>query len=302
MPERLLVVAASVARAVIVLVMTASTAHARPDVWSCCGAERASLGSFFRGIMLGQTTAPTLPPAENLGPDIGVELEMDGTRVTGVVIQISDTVRQPPLCPLLRAKLTKAWGPPTEDRWEAPSRDRAVELTMLDPPSCTLRFFRLVRPDQWLNRSRRSIVPIWAIGKPISQLKTALAQQQPEDQDPEIFPPSFRWQGTMISGDPVSMIAYHARGRVIGIEVDLLFDPDQQAWRRLDAVFGAPDPVVVHEAMQTWRWRRAPGVVLENFAGTLPTPAPGQPIGTQDMHPTEPYSTPSTIVFGVKPR
>ena len=62
-----------------------------------------------------------------------------------------------------------------------------------------------------------------------------------------------------------------------------------------------PDPVVVQEDMQTWKWRRAPGIVLENWVGDLPRPAPGQPIGTQDMNPKEPYANPTTIMFGVKP-
>ena len=45
----------------------------------------------FRGIALGQTSRPTLPPAESLGPDIEIELEKQGERVEALVIHISDT-------------------------------------------------------------------------------------------------------------------------------------------------------------------------------------------------------------------
>lgn len=286
--------------ALIVLVMTANNALAEADVSSCCGAERASLGSVFRGMVLGQATKATLPPTEALGSDIELELEMNGTRVDGVVITISDTVREPPLCPMLRDKLAKAWGPPTGDRWEARSRDRALEFTISNPPSCTLHFYRIVPANKWLNTSRRSVVPLWAIGKPSTQLERALAPLQPEVQDTEYSPPSLRWHDTAISGEKIELTAYYARSRVIGIEVRLEVDPDLQAWRRINAVFGAPGPVDVGDGMQTWRWPRAPGIVLENWVGDRLPPRPGQP-RNQDMHPKKPDETYTTILFGVTP-
>ena len=279
---------------------TQATASAPPDPSSsCCGTERATLGSLFHGITLGQTTRPTLPPAAGLGPYIGLELEMNATRVDAIVIRISDMVRQPPLCPVLQDRLAKAWGPPTDHRWEA--GDRAVEFTTGDPPSCALRFYRMTPPEQWLNASRESVVPIWAIGRPITELRVALAPLQPEERDPKYFGPSIRWQDISISGDKIWLTAFHQRGRVIGIAVELDEDRGLKAWRRLDAMFGAPDPAHVHEDTQSWKWRRGPGISLSNWVGALPRPAPGQPVRTQDMHPTKPFESHTAISFGVIP-
>src|SRR3954466_2050096 len=106
----------------VVLVLRTAIAAAAPDVSTCCGTDRASLGAFFRGITLGQTTTPTLSPAANLGAAVSVELEKKGARLEGIAIRINDAA----LCTVLRDKLVKAWGPPTDNRWASRARDRAV--------------------------------------------------------------------------------------------------------------------------------------------------------------------------------
>ncbi len=286
-------------RALVVLAMTAGIARAEPDVSACCGKQRASLGTFFRGITLGQTTTVTLPSAEDLGAYVEVELEKKGQRIDGVVIDISDMVREPPLCPVLRDKLVKAWGPLTDGRWEA--RGHVVEFAMGDQRGCSLHFSRVVPRDAWLSESRRSVVPLWAIGKTVTELKTALAALEPADRDPASYGPSFSWHDIATDGTEIELVAYHARGRVIAIEVAVDGDAGVQAWQRLNALFGAPGRAVVHDDSQVWRWRRSPGIVLDNWIGAGTVPPPGKASPRQDLNPKAPFATHTTLVFGVKP-
>jgi hypothetical protein len=139
------------------------------------------------------------------------------------------------------------------------------------------------------------------IGRPITQLKAALAPVQPEEQDPKIFGPSIRWRDLSISGEEIWLTAYYAGGQVIAVAVELDMDSDLRAWHRLNAMFGPPGPARVDTDNQRWEWNRAPRIVLDNFVGDLPTPAPGQPLGTQDMHPAQPNGSHTSILFGVKP-
>jgi len=284
---------------VVVLVGRSVAAYASPSLSSLYGSERASLGSFFGNFKLGQTVEPTLPT-----DTFGVELETNNARVDGVVISISDTASAPP-CRQLRTQLEKAWGTPADHWggviWQARSRDRAATFEMTSAPGCRLHFYRLVPPNQWLNTSKQSSVPIWAIGTSIADLKAALTTVRPAERDPAFYPPSIDWEDVSINGDHAKLTAYYKHGKVIGIECELDYDLDLQAWKRLNALFGTPGPAVVQTDNQQWRWRRAPGIVLDNWVGDLPTPAPGQPLGTQDMHPTEPNSNHTRIVFGVKP-
>jgi hypothetical protein len=274
-------------RAFVAALMFASavaSAAPDPDPATFYGTAVASLGSFFGKLVLGQTTKPTLP---QLHDTMEIELELTGKRVDGVVITISDTTRKPPACPRLHDELVRAWGEPIDNVWKADGRSMA--FTTLDPPSCQLHLRRLAPEKQWLG----SVVPVNAIGKPVAQLVTTLDALEPEAEHENLVTNDheIRWRDVGIDGQQIDLVAFVSHGRVVGIEVALMHDPELGAWKRVIAKYGAPDTAVGDDGQRQWTWRHAPVIDVVNDAS--------DEMRTIDPHPKSPnpYSH-TSIRFG----
>jgi len=224
------------------------------------GTERATLGSWFGKLEIGGIDNPQLPQATS-----GVEIRLvtSGLRLDGVNIKVpADS------CAQLESHLVHLWGPAHGDEgWQTKSGDQGARLekSVDIDLSCELRFFRLVTPQQWLSWSKQSVVPLWAIGKPVSELEAAISALQPEHDD-EVL----RWQDTAIDGTHVTVTASVRAKRVVGISVTTdLSSHSTPVWQRLRAMFGPPDSARTDEDTYRWRWRRA-RVEVTTFVGDLP--------------------------------
>ena len=266
------------------------------------GTERATLGTWFGKLALGGLDTPARP-ASSAG--VEVRLVTIGRRLHGIDIEIPEQS-----CGELTLRLAKLWGPATDEGWQAKSGAQGAKLEPslgADYP-CKLRFFRRVSPEQWLNTSRQSVVPLWAIGKPAAELEPVIATLQPEhDQDNG----SLSWQDAAIDGSRVSLTAYVHAKRIAAIRVLTEFEAHDNpyVWKRLRAMFGKPDSAAARDDSLEWRWRRAPRIVLATFVGDGIPP-------TYDPR-TKRFTTPSipawrlddagqsgfpfSIVFGVPP-
>jgi hypothetical protein len=142
-----------------------------------------------------------------------------------------------------------------------------------------------VSPQQWLNTSRKSVVPIWVIGKPATELEATISVLQPTRNDTEIA-----WEDTALDGSRVRLTATLSGTRIQTIRASSSMAPEQE-WKRLIAMFGKPGAAVMDdEGTVRWTWRKAPGVQIATFAGSLPPPTP----------PAEP-GFPIEITFGARP-
>jgi hypothetical protein len=281
--QRLLVVLTAVAAAHFA---AAETAH---DLSGYYGTEPATLGSWFGKLAIGGVEQPRLPQAM---PGVDVRLVTSGQRIDGVDIKIAADS-----CAQVERHLAKLWGPPGDEGWLSKSGAQGARLEKsvdLDG-SCELRFFRRVTPQQWLSWSRQSVVPLWAIGKPVAELETAISGFLPEHDDEDI-----RWRDTAIDGTHVALTASVRAKRVVGITVSTeMGSRSAPVWQRLRAMFGPPDSATTHEDSHRWEWRRALRIEVSTFVGDLPPTRPGTPprIAPTPAMPRDP-GFPLSIVFG----
>lgn len=233
-----------------------------------CDTQPASLGSVFAGLELGRVVdrLPDVPPPSGL--DVKISLLTTGRRIDGVDIKIPFDPGWAG-CYQFAKQLHQRWGHPSEadegsETWHDVAHDRVATFTQ-NFSDCTLRFFRVVSPEQWLNETRSSRVPIWAIGHPVAELEAALGLPPGDD------PRELRWRDESL-GDPFSDIeltAHLQRGRVVGIAVTPPFDNPVAdiLWQRLKALYGAPGVVESHEDTMEVRWRRVPGIRVGKYWG-----------------------------------
>jgi hypothetical protein len=156
-----------------------------------------------------------------------------------------------------------------------------------------------VTPKQWLSWSRQSVVPIWAIGKPASELEAAISVLQPEHDEQEL-----RWRDTAIDGTHVTLTAHVRAKRVVGIGVSTEMESHSApVWQRLRAMFGPPDSATTHEDTHRWEWSHALHIEVDTFVGTLPPTRPGTPPSAAKLAPTPAMPPdpgfPLSILFGV---
>jgi hypothetical protein len=278
---------------VLVALTAVAGAETAQDLSGYYGTQRATLGSWFGKLAIGGIDKPPLPRATS---GVEVRLVTTGERIDGVDIKFpADT------CAELEKRLVQLWGPSSGDEgWQAKSGAQAAKLEKsvdLDL-SCELHFFLRVTPKQWLNWSRQSVVPIWAIGKPVSELEAAISVLQPDHHDQEL-----RWRDTAIDGTRVTLSANVRANRVVGIGVSTeMSSHSAPVWQRLRAMFGPPDSATTHEDTYRWEWRRALRIEVATFVGDLPPLRPGTPPSAAILAPTPAMPPdpgfPLSIVFG----
>ena len=280
--------------AILVVALAGPAQAAQPDLSIYYGTERATLGAWFGTFTFGGVDAPQLPR-----PQAGVEVELVriGHRIDGVTIQFPAET-----CDDLESALTKRWGSPNGTSleygvaWSSKSGAQGAKFegnSGFDLP-CRLLFFRRVSPQQWLNTSRKSVVPLWAIGKPAAQLEAAIAMLEPAHEDNTI-----RWEDTAIDGTHATLSAELRGTKIARVVVQTEDAGDKPAWHRLLAMFGKPSSSKVVEDTVSWRWHHAHGIEVSTFVGTLPpiAPVPGRPHQVRVVVPSEP-GFPISISFG----
>jgi len=119
------------------------------------------------------------------------------------------------------------------------------------------------RERELVDETTSSLIPIWAIGRPVAELEAALALPHGDD------PKALVWRDQSL-GDPhrdVEITAHVRRGRVVGISVVPPFgDPVADIlWQRLVTLYGEPDRVSSHEELVDVRWRRRPGIRVARY-------------------------------------
>ncbi|HTR55422.1 MAG TPA: hypothetical protein VMJ10_32310 [Kofleriaceae bacterium] len=249
------------------VVAPAPPVAAKPTLDPLCGPQPASLGPVFAGVEIGRVVdrLPDVPAPPGL--DVKIALATTGRRVDSVDITV-------PLdpgyaeCYQFADQLHQRWGHPGEtdgggETWRDAARDRAATFTQ-GSSDCTLRFFRVVPPEQWLNATRSSRVPIWAIGRPAAELEAALGLPPADD------PKTLRWRDQSLGRfRNVELTAHLRRGRVVGITVAPPFDDlvADMLWQRLETLYGTPDIVEGHEESLEVRWRRAPSIRVDKYWG-----------------------------------
>lgn len=257
------------------------------------GTAPATLGPNLDTIAFGGVDAPALPA---LGPGIQVELVRNGKRIDGVDITIHADQ-----CAAFQSDLEKTWGTPNTDSgtfgesWVAKSGAQGARFegnSGWDLP-CRLKFFRRVSAQQFLNGSKQSVVPTWAVGRPASELEAEIAVLEPKLEDGAL-----RWEDTAIDGRRVALVAVIRGKNVVRVAVQTDIESNQKlVWDRLVAVYGKPSSSGTFEDTVSWKWRRAPGIEVGTFAGDgLPSRIgePPRPVRT----PSEPRGFPITITFG----
>lgn len=280
--------------AMVLVAVIASTVYAvqRRDLSVYYGTERATLGAWFGSLALGTVDAPTLPPGQ---PGVTVALVRLGHRIDGVDLTIpADS------CAELDRRLAQVWGPPNADpgdygkAWASTSGLQAAWFegdTGFDLP-CRMRFFRRVTPQQWLNSSKQSVVPLWAIGSPARELDAAIAVLEPSHDQNQI-----EWHDTAIDGSHVGLHAEVDHGHVVRVLVSTEGTDTRQIWQRLLELYGTPDQTTTHEDSLTFRWHRA-GVELDSYWEPMPLRVPITEPQPPQPTPTEPSGLPMSISFG----
>jgi hypothetical protein len=240
-----------------------------------CGAQPASLGSVFAGFELGRVVDRLPDAPTRSGLDVKISFATTGRRVDGVDIAVPWDHGYAG-CYQFAEQLHQRWGAPSEtneasETWQDVAHEQAATFTQRRR-DCTLRFFHVVSPEQWLNRTRSSRVPIWAIGRPVAELEATLGLPPGDD------PKTLRWNDASLGrfGD-IELTANLQRGRIVGIMVTCRFAElltprskipvDEILWQRLKALYGAPDFIKGHEDTIEVRWRRVPGISVDKYWG-----------------------------------
>ena len=262
------------------------------------GASPASLGSAFAGVELGRVVAqlPSVSPRAGLAT---ISLLTTGRRVDGADIKIPWDPGWAG-CYQFMEKLHHRWGQADEvtaghETWHDVAHARAATFIQ-DFTDCNLRFFRLLAPEQWLNETRSSLVPVWAIGHPVAELEAELGL--PPGDDPAVL----AWRDESLGDRAVELTAHVQHGQVVGITVAPPFtDPVAEIlWERLKAVYGPPELTKAYEESIEVRWRRAPGIEVGKYWGHDAIPmGPHGPGEKRGVTGTAPMPRPPTVDDGV---
>jgi hypothetical protein len=221
------------------------------------GATPASPGSAFATTQLG-TSAPA---REDLYlRDADVEATFDGDRFLQTITiepaaDLDDTDHQE-LCELLRLQLVDAWGDGLAlgTTWTWSDAATGMRARFVRDTSCELRFDRYASLARWLDRTRDSIVPLWAVGRPVSEL---VGHLEPRPGVSRIVEESQRlsWEDLGIGGaGRTGVIADVRDGRVIAVSAIVSADPPakRELLAELTALFGTQ-----RDDGDQWHWDAA---------------------------------------------
>ncbi len=182
--------------------------------------EVAMLGSAFEGIHLGQPTGITTVESS---PDAYLMLIGDGVRDDGLQIQLHRWNQGD--CDWLESGLRETWGEPVSrhDRWIW-TNARVQQRAIWTESDCELVVEKVATAEQWIDRSDKSLIPLWAIGKPAKQLLDALGARTANTIGDDQIAWSVRGLG--VGRNFARVVADVAGGKVTSLFVSLEIDGD----------------------------------------------------------------------------
>lgn len=237
------------------------------------GTVAASLGPALPGFSLGMTAeAYEARHAELEEPDhIGFELEGEQTLHTITIVPYFGGIATEP-CDAVGTQLSTKWGAGAAivsgRSWVDPiARQRAVFRSRAE--GCELRFERYAPAAAWIDRSRGSVVPVWAIGRKLEELQAHLDSRPTVDGNPDANPDEgeLAWSdvGLGVAGEGRTQLSARAvNGRIAWIEAGVAIGTgataDGELIAQLNKLFGKGS---TDEGPMQWK-RSKPPVALES--------------------------------------
>lgn len=221
------------------------------------GAEPATPGTDLAGFRLG---APSADDAQLDVETWRVTVRSDG--VSSLALEVDLVPRDEAVCTALERGLREHWGDPKLQgrRWVWLDRPGTVRATW-ERDDCELRYERVGAPATWLDRTRTSTIPLWAIGRPERELRHALGARAIADQATY----HVRWTapGLGIGRGPADVTAHLDHGRVVALEVGLEIDPAAQTALsdQISKLVGKP-PEIPSDRPDAEIWNTVPRIEL----------------------------------------
>lgn len=226
--------------------------RAREAVRGLYGAEPATLGTAFSNIKLGASedafTAPTLD-------GVSIDPTFEHGRLASVSITPDD-------CAPLAQQLTKAWGlgasTDVARHWIHPLLHQRATLGEAD--DCVLELEPYVDPAQWINKSKTSTVPLWALGMTRDKLLRTLGNRELDQAEDEI---SWTETGLGYGEGYTSIIAVFENNKVVTViamskSAEVTRDALEE---HLTTLYGQPT------GDAELRWAKKPPIQLQRLDG-----------------------------------
>jgi hypothetical protein len=176
------------------------------------GDEPATLGSLFDGVQLGAPAGAFQPESvrtalRDAAEVVSVDWDVDAARLNGLTIRLKGEDYG---CGLKDAVV--AWGGDGQ-MWQNP---RTHQRAMLENVECALKFERYAEPEQWLDKSDASIVPMSAVGQPAAKLHARVLDKMDDGSDGE---DEFGWHDIGLAGEQgtTTLFANTKGGKVVAI-------------------------------------------------------------------------------------
>lgn len=180
------------------------------------GAEPATFGSAFDGIKLGGPDVSSEQRARLTELEDKIGFSIDGQVLGGKLVAVTAISED---CTTLEGQLIRVWGEgennEMEDRhWVHPIQQQRATLAHEGDDECWLLFEPYATVDQWFNKTRTSVVPLWALGKTRDNLVKMLAERVESDENNEI---SWQAPGLGHGAGATHLTAAHENGKIIRV-------------------------------------------------------------------------------------
>lgn len=216
------------------------------------GAEPATLGAAFSNIKLGASEDAFTPPTLD---GVTIDPTFEHGRLTSVSITPDD-------CEPLAQQLMTAWGRGASGdvarHWVHPLLHQRATLDESD--GCVLELESYVDPAQWINKSKTSTVPLWALGMTRDKLTRTLGNREIDQSEDEI---SWTETGLGYGEGYTSIIAVFENAKVVTV---IAMSKSAEATRdaleeHLTTLYGQPT------GDAELRWAKKPPIQLQRLDG-----------------------------------
>ena len=224
------------------------------------GAEVATLGVAFDGAVLGGPVDAVDPRVRERLERVGVAVSLDSS-VDHTVYAIGVSARGVQQeCETFTSHLVEAWGVSQVARagrvWLNPANAQRSVLR-----DCELRFEAYRPVATWLDRSQRSVVPMWAVGQPASKLRAKLQRgegvlQVLDGSSPE----HLVWTavGVGIGAGPTKLDALVRNGTITGLTASVAIGAATQ-----DEIIARISELTGKKPDDTLLWKSNPPIAIE---------------------------------------